>query len=175
MHLATLWIAVLGTWLSAYFVLVANSWMQRPVGSKVVDGQAQLTSVEALLTNPFAIWAFAHTMLVGLTTGSAFVLGVACWQLTRGRSVELFRRAAMLALIVFVPVTIANMPIGSRFGIETEAAQPMKIAAAEALWNTQQPASFSIVQIGGLPAERLDASLRRPDSETALLSRDRLV
>ena len=90
-----------------------------------------------------------HTLLVGLTTGSAFVLGISCWQIARGRSVELFKRAAMLGLIVFVPITILNMPVGSRFGIETTHAQPMKIAAAEALWNTQQPASFSIVQIGG--------------------------
>jgi cytochrome bd ubiquinol oxidase subunit I len=148
-HLATLWIAVLGTWLSTYFILVANSWMQHPVGSKVVNGEAQLTSVSALLSNSFAVWAVAHTLLVGLTAGSFFVFGVSCWQIARGHSVELFHRSAMLALIVLVPVSIANLPVGSRFGIETTKAQPMKIAAAEALWNTQQPASFSLFQIGG--------------------------
>ena len=149
LHLATLWIAVAGTWLSAYFILVANSWMQRPVGSKVVNGEAQLTSVSALLSNRFAVWAVAHTLLVGLTTGAFFVFGVSCWQIARGRGVELFHRSAMLGLIVLVPVTIVNLPVGSRFGIETTHAQPMKISAAEALWNTQQPASFSLFQIGG--------------------------
>ena len=54
-HLATIWIVALGTWLSAYFILVANSWMQRPVGYEIVDGKAQLTSVWALLSNPFAL------------------------------------------------------------------------------------------------------------------------
>ena len=64
-HLATIWIAGLGTWLSAYFILVANSFMQHPVGYKMVDGQAQLTSVQALLTNQFAIYAMGHTLLAG--------------------------------------------------------------------------------------------------------------
>src|SRR4249920_1747520 len=75
LHLATIWLAALGTWLSAFFILVANSWMQDPVGYKIVNGQAQLTSVWALLTNKWAFWAFGHTMLAGLTCGAAVVFG----------------------------------------------------------------------------------------------------
>ena len=149
LHLATLWIAVIGTWLSAYFILVANSWMQHPVGSAVVDGKAQLNDIWALLGNTYAIHAFEHTMLAALTTGSLFVLGIACWQMLRGRNAELFRKAAALALIVAVPVTALNVVAGSRFGIVATENQPMKIAAAEALWNTEEPASFSLFQIGG--------------------------
>src|SRR5215213_9123446 len=67
LHLATICLVALGTWLSAYFILVANSWMQHPVGSTVTDGEAQLTNVWDLLGSRFAIYAFAHTMLVGLT------------------------------------------------------------------------------------------------------------
>src|SRR6478609_6306261 len=148
-HLATIWLVAAGTWLSAYFILVANSWMQHPVGYTVSGGEAQLTSVGALLGNRFATYAFAHTMLVALTTGSLVVLGVSCWHLARGRSVEVFRRAAALALIVAVPATLANMVVGSRFGLATTDYQPMKIAAAEALWNSEQPAGFSLFQIGG--------------------------
>src|SRR6187397_836639 len=96
LHLATIWIAGLATWLSGYFILVANSWMQHPVGYKMVDGQAQLTSVWALLTNGFALRAYVHTMLAGLIFGSIVMLGVCCWQFLRGRNVELFRKAAML-------------------------------------------------------------------------------
>jgi cytochrome d ubiquinol oxidase subunit I len=149
LHLATLWLAVLGTWLSGYFILVANSWMQHPVGSKVNGGEAQLTDVWALLSNRFALYAFTHTMLVALTMGSLFVFGIACWHLLRGRNVDLFRRAAALALIVAVPATLGNMVVGSRFGLATTDYQPMKIASAEALWNTEQPAGFSLFQIGG--------------------------
>ena len=81
LHLATIWLAVLGTWLSAYFILVANSWMQHPVGYKIVNGQAQLTSVWALLSNGFALRAYLHTMLAGLIFGSIVVFGVCCWHL----------------------------------------------------------------------------------------------
>ena len=152
-HLATLWIAVIGTWLSAYFILVANSWMQDPVGYKIVNGQAQLTSVSALLTNRWAFWAFGHTMLAGLTCGGAVVFGVCCWHLVRGRNQEMFRPAAKLALIFLVPVACFNMWFGSHFGIVVTELQPMKISAAEALWTTQQPAAFSLFQIGGFTEE----------------------
>src|SRR6185312_9699555 len=82
-HLATIWLAALGTWLSAYFILVANSWMQHPEGYKLVDGKAQLTSVWALLSNEFALRAYLHVLLVGLTTGSIVMLGVCCWHFLR--------------------------------------------------------------------------------------------
>ena len=117
LHLATLWIAVAGTWLSAYFILVANSFMQDPVGYKIVNGQAQLTSVWALLSSRWAIYAFVHTILAGLTCGAAVVFGVCCWHFARGRNVELFRPAAKVALIVLVPVSCFNLWFGSHFGI----------------------------------------------------------
>ena len=88
LHLATLWIAVAGTWLSAYFILVANSWMQDPVGYKIVNGEAQLTSVWQLVSSDWALYAFVHTTLAGLTAGAAVVLGVCCWHFARGRNVE---------------------------------------------------------------------------------------
>src|SRR5437667_6701513 len=102
LHLATLWIAVLGTWLSGYFLLVANSWLEHPVGYKLVNGEAQLTSVWALLSNEFAVIAWVHTILAGVIFGTTVVLGVSCWHILRGRNVELFRRGAALALIVAV-------------------------------------------------------------------------
>jgi cytochrome d ubiquinol oxidase subunit I len=148
-HLATLWIAVLGTWLSAYFILVANSWMQHPVGYKIVNGQAQLTSVWALLTNGFALRAYLHTILAGLIFGSIVMLGICCWQFLRAHDVDLFRRAAKLALIVAVPVTLLQLAVGNRFGEAVTSAQSMKIAASEAQWNTCQPCPFSLFQIGG--------------------------
>jgi cytochrome d ubiquinol oxidase subunit I len=148
-HLATLWIAVLGTWLSGYFILVANSWMQHPVGYKIVNGEAQLTSVWALLSNGFALRAYLHTILAGLIFGSIVVLGVCCWHFLSGHEIDLFRRAAKLALIVAVPVTLLQLVVGNRFGEAVTSAQSMKIAASEAQWNTCQPCGFSLLQIGG--------------------------
>ena len=149
LHLATLWIAVAGTWLSGYFILVANSWMQHPVGYKLVNGEAQLTSIWALLSNGFALRAYLHTILAGLIFGSIVMLGVCCWHFLRGRDVELFLKAAKLALIVAVPVTLLQLVVGNRFGEAVTSAQSMKIAASEAQWNTCQPCGFSLFQIGG--------------------------
>ena len=148
-HLATIWLAALGTWLSAYFILVANSWMQHPVGYKVENGQAELTSVWQLLTGKWGLWALGHTIFAGLTTASIVVFGVACWHLLRGRNQDVFKKAAKLALIVAVPISAFNLWFGSNFGIVITELQPMKISAAEALWDTEKPASFSMFQIGG--------------------------
>jgi cytochrome d ubiquinol oxidase subunit I len=149
LHLATLWIAVLGTWLSGYFILVANSWMQHPVGYKLVNGEAQLTSVWALLSNGFALRAYLHTMLAGLIFGSIVMLGVSCWHFLRRNEVDIFRMAAKLALIVAVPVTLLQLVVGNRFGEAVTSAQSMKIAASEAQWNSCKPCGFSLFQIGG--------------------------
>jgi cytochrome d ubiquinol oxidase subunit I len=149
LHLATLWIAVAGTWLSGYFILVANSWMQHPVGYKMVNGEAHLTSVWALLSNGFALRAYLHTILAGLIFGSIVMLGICCWHFLRGRDVDLFRKAAKLALVVAVPVTLLQLFVGNRFGEAVTSAQSMKIAASEAQWNTCQPCGFSLFQIGG--------------------------
>jgi cytochrome d ubiquinol oxidase subunit I len=148
-HLATIWIAALGTWLSAYFILVANSWMQHPVGYELVDGKAELTSVWALLSNGFALRAYLHVLLAGLIFGSSVILGVSCWHLLRGRNVDLFRKSVKLALIVAVPMTFLQLIVGNRFGEAVTSAQSMKIAASEAQWDTCQPCSFSLFQIGG--------------------------
>ena len=144
-HLATIWIAALGTWLSAYFILVANSWMQHPVGYEMVNGRAELTSVWALLSNGFALRAYLHVLLAGLIFGSSVLLGVSCWHLLRSNQVDLFRKAVKLALIVAVPVTLVQLVVGKA----VTSAQSMKIAASEAQWNTCQPCSFSLFQIGG--------------------------
>jgi cytochrome bd ubiquinol oxidase subunit I len=140
---------VIGTWLSAYFILVANSFMQDPVGYKVVNGQAQLTSVWALLSSKWALYAFGHTIMAGLTCGAAVVFGVCCWHFARGRNVELFRPAAKVALIVLVPVACVNLWFGSHFGILVTSLQPMKISAAEAQWEDCQKCAFSLFQVGG--------------------------
>ena len=153
LHLATLWVAVVGTWLSGYFILVANSWMQHPVGYKLVNGEAQLTSVWALLSNGFALRAYLHTMLAGLIFGSIVMLGICCWQFLRRQDVDLFLKAAKLALIVAVPVTLLQLVVGNRFGAAVTGAQSMKIAASEAQWDTCQPCGFSLFQIGGFTKE----------------------
>ena len=155
MHLASIWLVVAGTWLSTTFILMANSWMQNPVGYSIdtATGQARMVDLWAVLTNPIAIWAVAHTLLASLMVAAFLLLGVACWHILKGRNVELFRPVVKLSLYIAIPITTLTLLVGSEFGVALTGPQPMKIAAAEALWETEQPASFSLFQIGGFSAE----------------------
>ncbi len=155
MHLASIWLVVAGTWLSTTFILMANSWMQNPVGYSIdeVTGQARMVDLWAVLTNPIAIWAVAHTLLASLMVAAFLLLGVACWHILKGRNVDLFRPVVKLGLYIAIPITTLTLMVGSEFGVALSGPQPMKIAAAEALWNSEQPASFSLFQIGGFSAD----------------------
>jgi cytochrome d ubiquinol oxidase subunit I len=150
-HLACIWLVALGTVLSAAFIMAANSWMQHPVGYRVdpVTGRAQLTSIWAVLVNPLFLWAYAHTLLAALVTASALMLAVSAWHLKRHSDHDGFRKTAGIALVVLVPAAFLVMITGSELGVSGDHYQPMKIAAGEALWNTAQPASFTLFQIGG--------------------------
>jgi cytochrome d ubiquinol oxidase subunit I len=150
-HLATIYLVWLGTWLSAYFIIVANSWMQHPVGYQINQstGTAQTNDIATILFQSFAIYAYVHVILAGCLTGGFVMLGVCAWHLRKGRNVEVFRTAAKLAVVLLIPLSAVQLWWGNAFGIQTTKAQPMKIASTEALWNTEEPAAFSIFQIGG--------------------------
>jgi cytochrome bd ubiquinol oxidase subunit I len=154
-HLATVYLVWLGTWLSAYFILTANSWMQHPVGYELNSqtGRAEANDILEILFQGFVLFAWLHAILAGLLTAGFLVLGVACWHLLRGRNVDLFRSAAKLAIIVVLPLSFIQLGVGSEFGVAVTDAQPMKIAATEALWDTEQPAGFSLFQIGGFTVD----------------------
>ncbi len=153
-HLACAYVVWFGTWLSAYFIIAANSWMQHPVGYTIntSTGRAQANDIWAIFFQRLTVMAFVHVVFAGLLTGGFVVLGVACWHLLRGRNIELFQRAARLAIVVVLPVSLIQLGWGSELGVAMTDVQPMKIAASEALWNTAQPAPFSLFQIGGFSA-----------------------
>ena len=116
-HLATIYLVWLGTWLSAYFIIAANSWMQHPVGYEInrQTDRAQATDIWDILFQGFVIWAVGHVYLAGLLTGGFLVLGVSCWHLLRGRNVDVFRSAAKLAIIVALPIRV-QLLVGSGSG-----------------------------------------------------------
>jgi cytochrome d ubiquinol oxidase subunit I len=149
-HLATIWMVALGGVLSAAFIMAANSWMQNPVGYAInpANGRAQLTDIGAVLTNPVFLRSYLHVLLASLITAAVVVLAVSAWHLRRDPKSD-FRRSARLALVVLAPATMVNLLVGSELGVTEGVYQPMKIAAAEAQWETCQPCSFSLFQIGG--------------------------
>jgi cytochrome bd-type quinol oxidase subunit 1 len=150
-HLATIWLVAAGSVLSAAFIMAANAWMQHPVGYEMNTqlGRAQLTSIWALLTNPIFLWAFAHVLLAALVVGGGLMLSVSAWHLLRRSDALVFRKTARISILVLIPAAALGMFVGSEFGVRIATDQPMKIGASEALWNTAQPAAFSMFQIGG--------------------------
>ena len=149
-HLATIWAVAVGGVLSAAFIMAANSWMQRPVGYQLnqAGDRAQLTDIWAVLTNIVFLWAYLHVLAASLVTASVVMLAVSAWHLRRS-SARMFERSAKLAIVALIPATMLVLFFGGRLGINETRYQPMKIAAAEANWNTCQPCSFSAFQIGG--------------------------
>ena len=148
-HLACIWAVVAGSMLSALFILAANSWMQHPVGYKMVNGQPVLDNIWALFTNPTFLWGYVHVILASLVTGSLVMLAVSAWYLRKRQEVEAFGRTARVAVIVLLPVIVLQLFVGNKLGEIENTYQPAKIAAAEAQWTTCQPCSFSAFQIGG--------------------------
>jgi len=150
-HLATIWAVAVGGALSAAFIMAANSWMQHPVGYTInpSTGRPQLNDVWALFTNPVFLRGYLHVLLASLVTGAMVMLAVSAWQLRKGADPEVFRLSARLSLVVLVPALLFAMLVGSELGVTEGKYQPMKIAGAEAQWDTCQPCSFSVFQIGG--------------------------
>ncbi|TDD70611.1 cytochrome ubiquinol oxidase subunit I [Actinomadura darangshiensis] len=155
LHNACIWIVHVGTLLSAYFILAANSWMQHPVGYRVdhESGRAVLTDFWAVLTNPTQLVAFPHTITAAFVTGGMFMAGVSAWHLARRKNTEVFRPSLKLALAVTAIASIGVAISGDLQGKVMTEQQPMKMAAAEALYETEQPASFSIVTVGTLDGD----------------------
>lgn len=163
-HLATIWMTALGVVLSAYFILAANAFMQNPVGFAVNEerGRAELTDIFAVLTNPVALAQFPHTISASLMVAAAVMIAVAAYHLKRSQFVVEMRSAMKFGLWTSLVASAATVLNGDQLGIAMVNTQPMKMAAAEALYNTTKEASFSIFTIGSLDGKEELFSVRIP-------------
>ncbi|MET7639294.1 cytochrome ubiquinol oxidase subunit I [Streptomyces sp. NPDC005438] len=168
-HLACIWIVFVGTLLSAYFILAANSWMQHPVGFAVdrESGKARLTDIGAVLSQNTAVTQFFHTLTAAFLAGGAFVVGIAAYQLRRARrreerdtprpqdpkTIAAMRASLRVGLVTLVIAGMGTAISGDRLGKVMYEQQPMKMAAAEALWESQGPAPFSVFAVGDVSEE----------------------
>lgn len=152
-HAACMWIVHIGTLLSSYFILAANSWMQHPVGYSFnpETGRAEMTDFWAVLTNKVQLVTFPHTMLAAYMTGAAFVVGVSLWWMVRDQDDAdrlLHRRAARTGAWVMLVAGLGVAISGDLQGKVMTEVQPMKMAAAEALYDTESSAGFSLFTVG---------------------------
>jgi cytochrome d ubiquinol oxidase subunit I len=188
LHAAVMWLVAMGSTISAFWILVANSFMQNPVGYTINDGRAEMTDFLALITNPHVWVQFPHVLAAGVTTAAFFVLGISAYHLRKkglsrsalrgvrhahvpngtapggtgssspdqlGLDVEPFRRSLRMAVIYALIGTVLVILVGHSQTQHMAQTQPMKLAAAEALWNSENPASFSLLTISN-ESERRD-------------------
>ncbi|MFI0372641.1 cytochrome ubiquinol oxidase subunit I [Actinomadura sp. 1N219] len=150
LHLAMIWIVAAGSTASAYFILAANSWMQHPVGYAIKDGRAEMNSLGEVLLQPLQITHFLHTIGASLVTAGLLVIAVSAYRL-RGREdgdATLFRSAARGALWATAVAVVVVIGVGHYQAQILVKEQPMKMAAAEALYETKAPAPLSLLAIG---------------------------
>ncbi len=164
-HAATIWLVAIGTTLSGLWILIANSFMQEPMGYTLnpTTGRAELTDFGALITNPHVWVQWPHVLTAGMTMGAFFVLGISAYHLLRKtRDQEVFHRSFNMALVYGLIGVILVGLVGHTQGQHMIEAQPMKMAAAEALWETEAPAAFSLLTIGNLEQTAEVWSIRVP-------------
>jgi cytochrome d ubiquinol oxidase subunit I len=168
LHCACMWLVHLGTLFSAYFILAANSWMQNPVGYSFNPdtGRAEMDDFAAVLFNKVQLVTFPHVVMAAYMTGAAFVAGVSLWLLVKrardDADRDLYRTAARTAAGVVLVAGLGVAVSGDFQGKIMTDVQPMKMAAAEALYDTEQPASFSILTIGTLDGSEEKFSIKVP-------------
>ena len=145
LHAISIWIVAIASNVSGFWILVANAWMQHPVGYEIRNGRAELTDFTAVITQKFAILEFVHTIGSAWILAGFFVLGVSAWHLVRGNSVSLFRKSFRIAAIwtlVFSLFEIAQGHMSAEILVET---QPAKLAAMEAHWETTDEAPMYLL------------------------------
>ena len=163
LHVAVIWLVALGSSLSALWILIANAFMQHPVGYVLNNGRAEMVDFGALVFNPKAWIMFEHTLSSGLTTAAFFVLGISAYHLARNKDVDFFKHSFNLAAIVGTIAVALVILGGHEQGLWLLQNQPMKAASTEALWDTEDPASFSLLTIGDLSGKHLVWQIRIPD------------
>lgn len=161
-HLACIWLVFAGTLLSALWILTVNSFMQQAVGYTVRNYRVELADFWALLTNPYLFYQLGHVLAAAATTGAFFILGVSAYKLRRAPANADFRQTFRFGAIYGLIGALAVAGIGHLQGQHLMSIQPMKMAAAEALWETEQPAAFSVVAIIDEEAQYNPFSLRIP-------------
>ncbi|MFC3832926.1 MULTISPECIES: cytochrome ubiquinol oxidase subunit I [Deinococcus] len=161
--LACIWIVALGTSVSAFWIIIANAWMQRPVGFEIVGGRAVMTDALAIVLNPKGLQWFAHIWTGGLTVAAFFVLAVSAYHLRRKHHVDAFRVSFKVALLTALIGSLGVTAAGHIQGQSAVRDQPMKYAAFSALWDTpggtQMPESLLALPSNTLRENRFEISV----------------
>ncbi|MGC9109485.1 MAG: cytochrome ubiquinol oxidase subunit I [Caldimicrobium sp.] len=149
-----IWLTAIASNISALWILLANGWMQHPVGYVIRNGRAELESFTAVLTNSFAWWEFLHTVPSAYVLSGFFVLGVSAWHILRKNELSLFKKSFRVAAIWTMIFSLYLIVEGHIHGAEVAEKQPTKLAAMEAHWVTEKGAGWTLFAIPDEENER---------------------
>ena len=164
-HMVVTWLVALGSNFSALWILIANGWMQNPVGAQFNPDsmRMEMTSFFDVMFNEVAQAKFVHTVSAGYVTASVFVLGVSAWYLLQGRHIELARRSIAVAASFGLASALSVVILGDESGYSASHTQRMKLAAIEGMWETHDaPASFTLVGFPDKEARETHYALEIP-------------
>lgn len=169
-HCLCIWIVAFGSNLSAFWILVANSFMQHPVGYAIENGRAVMTDFGALITNPYVFGEYSHAFFAGITTGGFLVIVVSAWKIaTDEASREIFIRTIRRAVLYTFVGLLGVMGSGHMHAQYLAEGNPMKLASFEALWETENPAPFAVVADINQDARRNDFEILIPKMFTFMV------
>lgn len=164
-HLVVTWLVALGSNFSALWILVANGWMQNPVGSEFnfETMRMEMVSFADVVLNPVAQVKFVHTVAAGYTTGAMFILGISAYYLLKGRDVAFARRSFAIAASFGMASVLSVIVLGDESGYELGEVQRVKLAAIESEWHTEPaPAAFTLFGIPNQEEMRTDYAIKIP-------------
>ncbi len=171
-YLVAVFLVFFGSHLSALWILIANSWMQTPAGYEIVNGVARLTNFWEAAFNPSTMERFTHTIAAGWITGSAFLTGISAWYLLKKRAQALAGTLIKISLGLFIVMSALQFVTGHMHSIQVAKTQPAKMAAFEALWETQKNAPMSIIGIPDEDAQKTYAEIAIPGLLSFLIDFD---
>jgi len=166
-HLLSIWMVALATNLSGLWILLANGWMQHPVGYVLRNGRAEMVDFLALLTNPFGLLKFGHQIASGYTVAGFFVMGISAWHLLRARNRPFFRASFGMAAVFALVASILVAVVGDFHAADVAKTQPAKFAAMEAVWDTCSNAPLHLL---AFPDEKNSCNLVSEFPVPSLLS-----
>ncbi|MBI5871443.1 MAG: cytochrome ubiquinol oxidase subunit I [Actinobacteria bacterium] len=154
LHAISIWIVAFATNLSALWILLANGWMQHPVGYVLANGRAEMVDFGAMVTNPYGLLKFGHQILAGYAVAAFFVMGISAWHLLRQNQTEFFKTSFRIAAIFGLVASVGIAIVGDFHAAGVAEAQPAKFAAMESVWDTQKGADYNLLVIPDTSGEQ---------------------
>ncbi|AGQ90572.1 cytochrome BD oxidase subunit I [Vibrio parahaemolyticus O1:Kuk str. FDA_R31] len=164
-HLAVTWLVALGSNFSALWILIANGWMQNPVGAdfNFETMRMEMVSFSEVVLNPVAQVKFVHTVASGYTCGAMFILGISSYYLLKGRDIAFARRSFAIAASFGIAAILSTIVLGDESGYELGEVQKVKLAAIEAEWHTEPaPAAFTLFGVPNQETMHTDYAIKIP-------------